>query len=290
MTSPAVPAPDPLVSIVTPSYNQGQFLESTIVSVLSQSYPRIEYLVCDGGSEDNTAEIINRYSKRLAWWCSERDKGQSDAINKGWGRATGDILAYLNSDDVLLPGAVEHAVHVLQRSESVGVVHGDWVYIDEHGTKLGHGRGAPTDFNHLLRDGQIKYIAQPASFYRATLVRRVGMIDERLRYAMDYDLLLRLAKSSRMSYIPVALAGFRLHSSAKSSAFIEAHWKESLDVQARYGARYISKQRLLYWRHRAFGAVPSAIQMCFRRLRNSSKDWLIIRDADAHLEDKSGRS
>ena len=268
--------PDPLVSIVTPSYNQAEFVDSTISSVLAQSYPRIEYLVCDGGSQDGTVEIIKRHSDRLAWWCSEKDRGQSDAINKGWRRATGDILAYLNSDDVLLPGAVEHVVHAFQQNPSVGVVHGDWVYLRQDGTQLGPGQGRPADFRRLLHNGQIRYIAQPASFYRADVVRRVGLIDESLHYSMDYDLLLRLARESPMMYLSVALAGFRLHTSAKSSAFIGAHWKESLAVQARYGARYLSKQRLLYWRYRVFKVVPLPVQMWFRRMRKSSKDWPVL--------------
>src|ERR1041384_8042289 len=166
----------PLVSIVTPSFNQGAFLESTIQSVLTQSYPHIEYFICDGGSTDGTVEIIKRYSDRLAWWCSEKDHGQSHAINKGWSRSTGQILAYLNSDDVLQPDAVEHAVRVFQKTPNVGVVHGDWLYLDEHGIQLGHGKGGPSDFTRLLRDGQGPRVAQPGSFYRAGVLRRVGLL------------------------------------------------------------------------------------------------------------------
>jgi glycosyltransferase involved in cell wall biosynthesis len=273
----------PLVSIVTPSYNQAEFVESTIKSVLSQTYSRIEYFVCDGGSQDGTLEIIRRYSDRLAWWCSERDRGQSDAINKGWHRASGDILAYLNSDDLLLPGAIEHVVRAFRSSESIGVVHGDWIYVDEKGGELGLGRGRSADFKRLLRHGQIRYIAQPASFYRASVLRRVGLIDEGLHYAMDYDLLLRLAKGSRLIHLPIPLAGFRLHETAKTTAFTERHWEETLAVQRRHGSKYLSKQRLLYWRYRAFATLPDPLKMWFRRLRNSSKDWPILRAVGQRL-------
>lgn len=269
----------PIVSIVTPSYNQGQFLESTINSVLGQRYANLEYIICDGGSKDGTLHILERYSDRLAWWCSEKDGGQSAAINKGWRRATGDILAYLNSDDVLLPGALDLAVRAFERNASVGVVFGDWLYLDEHGSELGRGRGAPTDFKRLLRDGQIRYIAQPASFYRADVLRSVGLLDESLHYSMDYDLLLRLARSSRMMYVPVPLAGYRVHLSAKTSAFVDLHWKDTLAVRARYGGRYLSKQRVLYWSYRIFAMLPREIQIWFRRLRNSSKDWVVLRAA-----------
>ena len=276
----------PMVSIVTPSYKHGAFLDSTIRSVLAQNYPRIQYFICDGGSQDGTVDIIKRYSDRLAWWCSEKDRGQSDAINKGWRRATGDILAYLNSDDVLLPGAVERVVRAFQQTPSAGVVYGDWTCLDEHGSELGRGHGGPTDLKRLLRDGQSPYIAQPASFYRADVLRRVGLIDDTLQYSMDYDLLLRLAKTSQMLYLPVALAGYRVHMDAKTSAFTEAHWRETLAVRARYGGRYLSKQRLMYWRYRALAAVPLPIQMWFRRLRKSSKDWAILKAIASHRPGK----
>jgi len=275
----------PLVSIVTPSYNQGQFLEATIRSVLSQSYPRIEYIVCDGGSKDNSVTVLERYSERLAWWCSERDRGQSEAINKGWRRSTGQVLAYLNSDDVLLPGAVECAVAVFQRAPKCGVVYGDWEYLGRHGDVLGSGRGRSTSFERLLRDGQSVYIGQPASFYRAETVRGVGLMDESLHYSMDYDLLLRLAKVSDMEYIPLALAGYRVHTSAKTTAFAQRHWQETLAVCARHGAHYFSKQRFKYWRYRAFACVPHGLQMWLRRIRRGAKDWAILAsDAERHGE------
>jgi len=123
----------PLVSIVTPSYNQAQFIEATIQSVLSQDYPKIEYIIMDGGSKDGSVEIIHRYAGRLAWWVSERDRGQTDAINKGFAHANGEILAWLNSDDIYHPGAISEAVAHLTAHPETGMVYGDAALIDDQG-------------------------------------------------------------------------------------------------------------------------------------------------------------
>lgn len=268
----------PLVSIVTPSFNQAQFLEATIRSVLDQDYLHIEYIVCDGGSTDGSTDIIRRYADRLAWWCSERDDGQSDAVNKGWRRATGQVWSYLNSDDVLVPGAVRAVVEAFGAHPAAGLVHGAWVWIDAAGAQKGTGRGAPTDFRKLLRDGQIPYVAQPASFYRADLLRDVGLVDQSLHLSMDYDLLLRLTRAAPAVYVPHPLAGVRLHAAAKTSALTERHWQESLAVRARYGGRYLLKPWLQYLRYRTLQALPAPLQAVFRRRRNSANDWVWLED------------
>ena len=139
----------PLVSIVTPSYNQAAFLEETIRSVLEQDYPRVEYIIIDGGSTDGSAEIIQRYADRLAYWVSERDRGQTDAINKGFARATGSILAWLNSDDTYQPGALREAVDYLLAHPDVGMVYGDGNFIDEHGKVIGRFPSAQTDLQNV---------------------------------------------------------------------------------------------------------------------------------------------
>ncbi|MCJ7530019.1 MAG: glycosyltransferase, partial [Anaerolineales bacterium] len=141
----------PLVSIVTPSYNQAQFLETTIRSVLDQVYPNLEYMVVDGGSTDGSREIIRKYADRLAWWVSEHDRGQTDAINKGFTRAHGDILAWLNSDDTYEPEAVAEAVTFLQTHPDVGMVYGDANFIDEQGQVIGRFPARQTDYRRLRR-------------------------------------------------------------------------------------------------------------------------------------------
>src|SRR5262245_58143275 len=144
----------PLVSIVTPSFNQARYIEATMRSVLSQDYPRIEYLIVDGGSNDGTVEIINKYGGRLAWWVSEKDQGKADAINKGFGRAGGQILAWLNSDDTYEPGAVSAAVKYLLEHPDVGMVYGDCNFINDDGRVIGKFGSAQTDYR-LLRRGYV---------------------------------------------------------------------------------------------------------------------------------------
>jgi glycosyltransferase involved in cell wall biosynthesis len=206
----------PLVSIVTPSFNQARFLEATMQSVFSQDYPRIEYSVVDGGSTDGTVEIIKKYEGRLAWWVSEQDKGQTDAINKGFARANGEILAWLNSDDTYEPGAVSAAVDYLQEHPEVGMVYGDCNFINESGRVIGKFNSAQTDYR-LLRQGYV-HIPQQTMFFRADLWREVGPLDTSFYFAMDYDLWTRIAARSEIKYVPQTWANFRLHTSGKTIA------------------------------------------------------------------------
>ena len=170
----------PLVSIVTPSYNQAAYLEATLRSVLDQDYPRIEYILVDGGSTDGSREIIERYAGRLAWWVSEPDRGQTDAINKGFAHAHGEVLAWLNSDDTYLPGAVTQAVASLQAHPAAGMVYGDANLIDEAGDVIGKFPARQTDYRRLRR-GYV-HIPQQASFFRADLWRQVGPIGPQLLF------------------------------------------------------------------------------------------------------------
>lgn len=225
--------PIPLVSIVTPSYNQGRFLETTIRSVLEQDYPRVEYIIVDGGSTDNSPEIIRRYADRLAWWVSERDQGQTDAINKGFGRAHGEILAWINSDDVYQPGAIAEAVAFLQAHPKAGMVYGDASFIDEAGVEIGRFPAAQTD-HRRLRQGYV-HIPQQASFFRADLWKRVGPLDPSFYFAMDYDLWVRLSALAPLVYLPRLWAAFRLHGDAKTISADDRCWPEMLRVHYRDG-------------------------------------------------------
>src|SRR5262245_56312998 len=157
----------PLVSIITPSFNQARYIEATIQSVLSQDYPNIEYLIIDGGSTDGTVEIIKKHEGRLAWWVSEQDKGQTDAINKGFARAGGQILAWLNSDDTYEPGAISKAVRYLVDHPEMGMVYGDCNFINEEGHMIGKFGSAQTDYR-LLRQGYV-HIPQQTMFLLAEL-------------------------------------------------------------------------------------------------------------------------
>jgi glycosyltransferase involved in cell wall biosynthesis len=265
----------PLVSIVTPSFNQGQFLERTIKSVLSQDYPNIEYIVIDGGSTDNSVEIIKKYQERISFWVSEKDKGQSDAINKGWRRANGVYCSYLNSDDALVPGAVSKIVRAFLDNPNVGVVYGDYTFIDETDSVLEECTGEQTDFKQLLIHGQIRYIAQP-SFYISELVRRIGFIDETFHMAMDYDLLVKLAKESKMLHIPEKISFFRLHSNTKSATLAKRHWHETLRVNNKYNKLYMINPLVRYLQFRAFHLLPEALKLYLRKKRKSVHDQIIL--------------
>jgi glycosyltransferase involved in cell wall biosynthesis len=223
-----------LVSIVTPSYNQARYIEATLESVLSQDYPQIEYIVVDGGSSDGSREILERYTSRLAWWVSEPDRGQTDAINKGFARATGEVLAWLNSDDTYNPGAVRAAVEQIQKNPDAAMVYGDASYIDEDGREIGRFPAAQTDYPRL-RNGYV-HIPQQAAFWRADLWRKVGPLDPSFYFAMDYDLWVRLSALAPLVYVPSRpWANFRLHRDAKTISADDRCWPEMLRVHYRLG-------------------------------------------------------
>ena len=234
----------PKVSIVTPSFNQAPFLEATIQSVLSQDYPNLEYIIIDGGSTDGSVEIIQRYQDRLAYWVSEPDKGQTDAINKGFSRATGEILAWLNSDDTYEPGAVSKAVAALEKNRNASMVYGDANFINTEGRVIGRFPAAQTDYRRL-RQGYV-HIPQQAAFFRAKHWRQVAPLDDSYFFAMDYDLWVRLSALAPLVYVPDVWANFRMHGDAKSVAADDRCWPEMLKVHRRLGGSNIS---IIYAKH-----------------------------------------
>ncbi len=203
----------PRVSIVTPSYNQGKFIEETIRSVLLQGYPNLEYIIIDGGSTDQTVELIKRYEPWLACWVSEPDRGQSHAINKGFRRASGDIIAYLNSDDMYLSGTLREIVQFLAVHEDINIVYGDCRVINEESRAISVSRSRKFDlFVELCRN----FVQQPTVFMRRRLLDLVGYLDEELHYAMDLDYWFRAAMKVTFSYLPVELAAFRITEFSKT--------------------------------------------------------------------------
>ena len=237
--------PKPLVTIVTPSYNQAPYLEETINSVLGQSFSNIEYVIMDGGSTDGSLDIIKRYQKKLAHWVSEKDRGQTDAINKGFALAKGEILAWINSDDTLLPNAVDEAVQYLQDHPEVGLVYGDTNYIDEKSRVIGRFPAAQTDLSRLRR-GYV-HIPQQASFFRKSIWDQVGPLDPEFFFAMDYDLWVRIAQLSEIRYLPRLWANFRLHRGAKTIDADDRCWPEMLKVHYRGGGSWFSPIVLKYY-------------------------------------------
>lgn len=257
----------PLVSIVTPSYNQARFLEATLESVLAQTYPNIEYIVIDGGSTDGSVEVLQRYADRLAYWVSEKDAGQTDAINKGFARATGEVLAWLNSDDTYEPHAVAEAVAFLQEHPDVGLVYGDANFTDENGRIIGRFPAAQTDYARLRR-GYV-HIPQQAAFWRAGLWRQVGPLDPSFYFAMDYDLWVRLARISKLHYHPRTWASFRLHGSSKTIADDSA-WPEMLKVHYRDGGSPLAPIVFKYQLRRLLAPLVTARRRW--RVRQSEKE------------------
>lgn len=255
----------PRVTIVTPSYNQVEFLEETICSVLDQDYPNLEYFIIDGGSTDGSVEVIKKYSHRLSGWVSEKDDGQTDAINKGFSLATGDVFAWLNSDDTYHPGAIREAVAYLEAHPEAGMVYGDANLIDEESKVIGKFPARQTDYRRLMR-GYV-HIPQQASFFRGDLWRRVGPLDPTFYFAMDYDLWVRLSRLSRLDYVPRLWANFRLHGSAKSVASDDRCWPEMLRVHQREGGGRFSwlvfKAKI---RPLVYGWLPLRVKMWIRQL------------------------
>jgi glycosyltransferase involved in cell wall biosynthesis len=191
-------AQNPLVTIVTPSYNQAAFLEQTILSVLAQDYQPVEYLIVDGASTDGSLEIIRRYADRLAWWVSEPDSGQAEAINKGLGRAKGEIVAWLNSDDLYLPGAISQAVAALGANSDLGMVFGDALTIDSQGIPLGKLAFGDWGLAELVG---LRIICQPAVFMRRSVLEKAGLVDPSYHFMLDHHLWIRIARLAPIEYM-----------------------------------------------------------------------------------------
>ncbi len=222
-------SPWPKVSIVTPSYNQGQFLEETIRSVLLQGYPNLEYVIIDGGSTDNSVEIIKKYEPWLTYWVSEPDRGQAHAINKGLKIASGNILAWINSDDLYVRQAIAKAVRFFVKNNTTDVLYGDCLYIDKDGEKIRYVKALPYSSVTLY----VGSIPQPSTFFRKRVLSR-GLLDETLDCAFDYEYWLRLFKKYRFTYISTPLSCFRLHETSKTVSQEVKMREETYQVLSRF--------------------------------------------------------
>lgn len=220
----------PKVSVVTPSYNQSQFIEETILSVKNQDYPNIEHIVIDGGSTDGTIDILKKYEHLI--WISESDKGQSDAVNKGLKIAIGEIIGWLNSDDTYLSGAISTVVDAFESNPDYAMIYGGFCKIDETGKIFERRR--QLDFTLLGLKSGLCYICGPTAFYKKMVFSKVGYLDVNLRHAMDYDLWMRIASNFKVKHIPVYLANFRYHPHSKTLSEFPAQMKEEKLVRDRY--------------------------------------------------------
>ena len=233
--------PPPPISVVVPSLNQGHFIAETIDSILSQDVPGIEILVVDGGSTDGTLDVLRGYGNRIAW-TSEPDRGQSDAINKGLRRARGEIVCYLNSDDLLEPGALALVMHHFEAHPDAAWLFGRCRIIDASGLPIRsfverYKRAWAKYVRTRTALLALNYVPQPATFWRASAMATVGLIDESLHYSMDYDFWLRLSRVGRPAFLDAYLASFRIHATSKSLTGARLQLAEASDVAKRHGAR-----------------------------------------------------
>jgi glycosyltransferase involved in cell wall biosynthesis len=246
--------PSLLITIVTPSLNQSRFLEETIQSVIRQDYPYIEHIVIDGGSTDGSIDVIKKYDQHISYWVSEPDTGQSSAINKGFAKATGQIFAWLNSDDLLMPSAIRIAAQYLMKYPDIGVVYGDRLHIDSKGNVIGINQGPSYKQNMFKRNFTLP---QETVFFRKEIFEKVGGLDEALHFAMDFDLWCKMCKITNMRHIPFFMGCFREHESAKS---IAVHRSEENDA-----VKYLKEHDEVYSKH-FNDSLPPPLKMQWYRL------------------------
>lgn len=237
----------PLVSIITPSFNQAAFLEATLRSVLQQDYPNLEYLVVDGASEDGSLEIIHKYSSKLAWWVSEKDCGQAEAINKGLRRARGEIIAWLNSDDLYARGAILKAVRAFKEAGDCGVVFSNVFSINAQGELFNVMRYADWGLKDLMA---FNIIGQPGVFMRRALLEKVGYLEPNYHYLLDHQLWLRMAAAAPIRYVDNYFAAARFHPTAKNVAQASEFSQEAFSILEWMQARPSMREPFLRNRRR----------------------------------------
>jgi glycosyltransferase involved in cell wall biosynthesis len=222
----------PKISVVTPSYNQGGFIEATIRSVLDQGYPNLEYIVMDGGSTDGTEKVIEGYSEHLAYWVSEPDDGQTDALIRGFDRASGDILCWLNSDDLFEPFTLREVAETFTRHPDWQVVYGDELAIDADGHPFAIKKEIP--YHRFVWMYDFNFVPQSSTFWRRGIYEEVGGLDPEMNLAMDADLWARFAERTTLHHVPRVWSRFRYHPEAKTSRMAERSSEELARIRGRY--------------------------------------------------------
>jgi glycosyltransferase involved in cell wall biosynthesis len=220
------------ITVVTPSFNQAQYLPQTIESVLSQNYPGLEYIIMDGGSNDGSVEIIKKYERHLAYWTSGPDGGQTNAINAGFKRATGDAVTWLNSDDYLEVGALRSVAEAFEQT-GAGVVYGDYTLVTEEGKPFLRRQEIPFDFDLLLYG--VNFIGQPSTYFKRQLLLEHGYLDQDCQYMMDFEYWLRLAsRGVKFHLLRKNLSYYRYHGTSKTVSMSDKVSRETDEVRARY--------------------------------------------------------
>ena len=247
----------PRITVVTPSFNQAAYLERTILSVLDQGYPNLEYIIIDGGSTDGSVEIIRRYADRLAFWVSEPDRGQTDAINKGLRRATGEWVAWQNSDDIYYLGAFHDLAAAAAKHPKAGLIIGDMMLIDAQDHPLRDIRYVTPSYNALLAEGML--LANQASFWRRSLQVGMGLLDESMNYAFDYEWALRLTRHCRAAHVSHIWGALRLHGETKTSNHAPRFAEEM--------ARILAGRELPLWQKKFYQLRRTALMLADGNVR-----------------------
>lgn len=224
----------PKISIITVSYNQAEFIEENISSVKNQNYPNIEHIIIDAGSTDGTLEILKKYDDDLNW-VSEPDNGQSDGLNKGFKKATGDIIGWINSDDNLAPNSLHKIADFFMKNPNEIAVIGDQALIDEKSNTLRIVKSRGYTYDYLLN--YAKGITQNSTFFKREVFDKIGYLDESLHYAMDRDLFIRIASLKNMPYIEETLAEFRIQPNAKTAEGSHKFARELIKIRKKYGGK-----------------------------------------------------
>jgi glycosyltransferase involved in cell wall biosynthesis len=217
----------PLISIITPSFNQARYLEAAIQSVLSQGYAPIEYILIDGASTDGSVDIIRKHKDRFAYWVSEKDNGQAEAINKGLVRAKGEIVAWLNSDDYYLPNTISDVVKAFEENLDILMVYGDVLAVDEQGQTINVLKYRQLSFEDLLC---FQIIGQPSVFFRRAALEKAGLLDASLHFLLDHHLWIRIAQQGKILHVPQTWSAARYHAEAKNRAKAAEFGREAFRI------------------------------------------------------------
>lgn len=266
----------PKISIVTPSYNQGQYIEETILSVIGQGYPNLEYIIIDGGSSDETVDIIKKYEASITYWVSEKDKGQSHAINKGFARATGDILAWLNSDDMYMPGTLNKVVTML-RPAANAIVFGNCLHFNEGGTQFVAWGSDVVNFAKQSLEN-VDFISQPSAFWTRKTWETVGSLSEDLHFAFDWEWFLR-ARQNSTEFIATnnCFSLFRIHNQHKTGVGGLKRQQEILSIYNRFSKHYARLYEMVMQEHyneRNWSIRIARKYLQLRKMDNTKSDIL----------------
>lgn len=229
----------PKISIITPSYNQAEFLERTILSVLNQNYPNLEYIIIDGGSNDGSIEIIKKYENQLTYWESKQDNGQTHAINKGFNKATGDWVGWQNSDDIYYPGIFMDLAKLIVSSKNIDIIIGNINLIDKNDFIINNLNYVTPTYYSVLYEGMV--IANQAAFWKRELHHAVGLLNENLHFNFDYEWFLRLLKIAKCKHVNRYWGALRIHSNTKSSLSPEKFSIEHTEIIGGSNSPFIFK-------------------------------------------------